>query len=63
MINTDITLKQWWLMSNEKVEKCQNCSKRSRCMECRAIEIKMTGDIKGKRQCEYFQNYDLEEGK
>jgi len=51
-------IEKYWNLTLDGVEKCKACELRYACTECRALEGELTGDIYGKKLC----NYDPEKG-
>lgn len=52
-------IEKYWNLTLDHVEKCKMCEFRYACTDCRALEKKLTGDLYGKKLC----NYDPEKGK
>lgn len=50
------SMSEFWKLTTSKIDNCKNCSKRNRCLDCRAIESKVTNNLYGKRECEYYIN-------
>lgn len=50
---------KFWHLTLDKIEKCGHCEFRYACNECRALEERLTGELTGKKLC----NYLPEEGK
>jgi radical SAM protein with 4Fe4S-binding SPASM domain len=42
---------RYWDMNPDKVDKCSQCALRYGCYDCRATEIRLTGDLYGKQLC------------
>lgn len=51
-------IEKYWNLTLDSVEKCKACEFRYACTDCRALEEKLTGDLYGKKLC----NYDPEKG-
>lgn len=42
---------KYWHLTLNKIDKCQDCSRRYGCLDCRAIERSQTNDLFGKKYC------------
>lgn len=50
---------EFWKLTLDELERCKSCEYRYACADCRSLEESLTGDLKGKRLC----NYNPIEGK
>jgi len=46
-------IKRLWTMNLDSIQKCRACEFRYACTDCRALEEKLTGDLYGKKLCNY----------
>jgi radical SAM protein with 4Fe4S-binding SPASM domain len=51
-------LEKFWRLNLDNIQKCKNCEFRYSCNDCRALEETLTGDLYGKKLC----NYDVTKG-
>lgn len=54
--NLEYSLLQLWTLTKDKIEHCKHCSKKHRCLDCRALEVNYKKQLLGKRECEYLKS-------